>query len=200
MKHLDLKQQFYFCDKYNICPNELLLLEILLIAQEDDDTDIVNEYFQSRIRGDTISSLAKLQESGIILKSYKIPKAGDHFQIYDVPINKNVVKDFFKCSFEMGKELFEEYPQFAIINGQTVGIRSVSKKFDSLEDFYISYGRQIRNKPDTHNHIMELVRWGKEHNLICTTLANFLVDQKWLELEALQQGDSGINLDAIKIV
>lgn len=200
MRHLDLKQQFYFCDKYNICPNELLLLEILLIAQEDDDTDIVNEYFQSRIRGDTISSLAKLQESGIILKSYKIPKAGEQLKIYNIPINKNIVKDFFKCSFELGKELWEEYPQFAIINGQTVGIRSISKKFDSPEGFYVFYGRMIRNKPSTHSYIIDLVKWGKEHNLICTTLANFVVDQKWLELEALQQGGSGINLDAIKVV
>lgn len=199
MRHLDLKQQLYFCDKYNICPNELLLLEILLIAQEDDDTDIVNEYFQSRIRGDTSSSLAKLQESGIILKSYKIPKAGEQLKIYDIPINKNIVKDFFKCSFELGKELWEEYPQFGIINNSQVGIRSISKKFDTIEDFYNFYGKTIRWKPDVHKHIIELVRWSKEYNILSTTLANFVIDHKWEELEALKR-DGNINYDPVKLL
>ena len=76
------------------------------------------------------------------------------------------VKDFYKCSFELGKELFEIYPMFGIINGETVGIRSVSKKFDSLEDFYRFYGKSIRWNPDKHKEILELVEWAKENNIL----------------------------------
>ena len=105
------------------------------------------------------------------------------------------------CINNAGKELFEVYPQFATINGGPVGIRSVSKKFDSLEDFYRFYGKTIRWKSDFHNHIIELVKWANENNILNTTLANFVIDHKWEELEALKNGELvNVNFDAVKIV
>ena len=199
----NLNNQIIFCEKYGINPNELLLLEIILIAQEGDDPEIVNEYFKSRIcaRGNTRELLQNLQDSGIILKSYKIPDKGTVLDVHSIPFNKNIIKDFYKCSFELGKELFENYPMFGIINGTNVGIRSVSKKFDTLEDFYRFYGKTIRYKQEVHSHILELVNWAKENNILNNTLANFVIDHKWDELEALKNGDLvNVNFDAVKLV
>ena len=201
MKDLNLEQQLIFCDKYIITPNELLLLEIILLAQEGEQPEIVYNYFNANVdaRGLTRPMLERLQAVGIINKTYKIPQKGERLNIYDIPINKNVVKDFFKCSFEMGKELFENYPMFGLINGEPVGIRSVSKKFDSLEDFYRYYGKSISWKPEKHEYIMELVSWAKDHNLLVTTLANFVIDHKWEELEALRNGEiANIDFNAVK--
>jgi hypothetical protein len=201
LKDLNLEQQLIFCDKYIITPNELLLLEIILLAQEGEQPEIVYNYFNANVdaRGLTRPMLERLQAVGIINKTYKIPQKGERLNIYDIPINKNVVKDFFKCSFEMGKELFENYPMFGIINGEPVGIRSVSKKFDSLEDFYRYYGKTISWKPDKHKYIMELVSWAKDNNLLVTTLANFVIDHKWEELEALRNGEiANIDFNAVK--
>ena len=201
MKDLNLEQQLIFCEKYSINPSELLLLEILLLAQEGEQPEIVNTYFTSRMcaRGNTRELLSGLQNVGVITKAYKIPEKGSAFNPLDVPINKNLVKDFFKCSFEMGKELFESYPMFGLINGEPVGIRSVSKKFDSLEDFYRYYGKSISWKPEKHAYIMELVEWAKDHNLLVTTLANFVIDHKWEELEALRNGEiANIDFNAVK--
>lgn len=201
MKDLNLEQQLLFCEKYSINPSELLLLEILLLAQEGEQPEIVNTYFTSRMcaRGNTRELLSSLQNAGVITKAYKIPEKGSAFNPLDVPINKNLVKDFFKCSFEMGKELFENYPMFGLINGEPVGIRSVSKKFDSLEDFYRYYGKSISWKPEKHKYIMELVEWAKDHNLLVTTLANFVIDHKWEELEALRNGEiANIDFNAVK--
>lgn len=61
--------------------------------------------------------LEQLQKKEIILKSYKIPKSGEKFDPYAIPINKNFIKALYKSSFEMGKELFDSYPQFGNING-----------------------------------------------------------------------------------
>ena len=127
MKNLELKQQLVFCEKYKIDANQLLLLEIILIAQEGDDAELVQLYFQSEAKGSLLEQLIRLQEVGVILKSYKLPKKGERLDLFSIPINRNLVKDFYKCSFELGKELFEEYPQFGFINGNPVGIRCVSK-------------------------------------------------------------------------
>lgn len=203
MKNLELEQQLLFCEKYNISPNELLLLEILLIAQEGDGLEIVNRYFSLRVgaRGKTTELLTGLRNTGIIHKSYKIPEKGSVFNPLTVPLNKNVVKDFYKCSFELGKELWDIYPQFGIVNNTQVGLRSVSKKFDTIEDCFRYYGKVIRWKPEIHNNIIGLVNWAKENNLLVTTFANFIIDRKWEELEALKNGDTGgTNFDAIKVV
>lgn len=201
MKSLALRQQLLFCDKYKIDANQLLLLEIILIAQEGDDLEIVQLYFKSKAKGSLLEQLIKLQEVGVILKSYTLPKKGEKLDIFSIPINKNLVKDFYKCSFEIGKELFEEYPQFGFINGAPVGIRNVSKKFDSLEDFYRFYGKTIRWKPEVHNHIIELVKWARENNILCVSLCNFVIDHRWDELEALRDGTlANTNYDAVKVV
>ena len=195
----NLKNQILFRNKYKIDDNQLTLLEILLIAQNEEDNELVKMYFTST--KDIRLHLIYLQNIGIILKTYKIPNKGEKLDIYDIPINKNFIKDFYKSSFEMGKELFETYPQFGLINGSSVGIRSVSRKFNSLEDFYRFYGKTIRNKPEMHQHIIDLINWAKEQNVIVCSLCNFVIDHKWEELQAFKDGNlANVNFDAIKIV
>jgi hypothetical protein len=77
----------------------------------------------------------------------------------------------------------------------------VSKKFDSLEDFYRFYGKQIKWDPKKHEHIIELVKWGAENNVINCTLCNFIIDKKYEVLEAMRNGEMGnINFDAVKLI
>ena len=121
--------QLIILEKYKLTPNEYYTL-MLLLNVEDSPKDLLrylnisNEH--KKIFRDNLISL---QEKGIILKTYKIPKEGEKFNPLDVQINKNITKTFWKASFELGSELFETYPLFAIINGNPVSIRSISKKF-----------------------------------------------------------------------
>ena len=71
-------------------------------------------------RGDFRNILVSLQNKGIINKSYNIPQKGEEFKPEEIPINKNLIKYFHKDSFDMGLELFEEYPQFGSINGKEI--------------------------------------------------------------------------------
>ena len=189
-------------NKYGITPNELMFIRTLLILQDDDDEDLFARYLQTLVDGGfkIRDVILCLQEKEIILKSYKIPKEGEEFDPYSIPLNKNFVKTLHKCSFEMGKELFEEYPQFGSVQGSVVGLRSVSRKFDSLENAYFRYGKSIGWNPERHNHIIELVKWAKEHNIINYTLASFIIDQRWLELKALRDGDGNINYESVKML
>jgi len=196
VRNLEIEQQLIFCEKYGINPSELLLLEIILLAQEDDDPELVQSYFKSRMcaRGSTIELLQGLQDAGVILKTYKIPEKGQKFDIFAVPINKNLVKDFHKGSFEMGQELFENYPLSTVVNGLEYKLRRISKKFDSLEDAYRAYGKAIRWKPEMHEKVIELVKQGKESGYQFTNLGDFIVDQDWLNMEAISK--DGIMMDS----
>lgn len=199
---MNLDHQLIFCEKYSICPNELLLLEIILIAQEGDDPELVKKYFMSSpcARGSVKDNLVHMLNKGIINKSYKLPNVGEQLDLNIIPLNKNIIKDFYKASYDIGKELFENYPMFTTINGCTVSLRGISKKFDSLEDFYRFYGKTIRWKPDMHKHIMELLQWAKDNtNFINMSIANFVIEHKWEEIEALQKGDiANVDFNAIR--
>ena len=102
----------------------------------------------------------------------------------------------------MGKELFEHYPQFATINNSIVPIRAVSKKFNSLEDAFRFYGKSIKWKPDVHEQIIDLLDWASQNtNFINCSLASFIIDQKWNDLQALKDGDLvNVNYDTVKML
>lgn len=200
---LTLEEEVSILDKHRLVPNELLFIRILLILQDENDEDLFCKYINVLKSGgvNLRELITTLQGKEVILKSYKIPKEGQTFDPYSIPINKNFIKNLYKCSFELGKELFEAYPQFGTVNGSLVGIRSVSKKFDSLEDAYFKYGKAIGWSVERHNHIIDLVNWSKEYNIINYTLATFIVDNRWLELEALKNGDNAnINYESVKML
>lgn len=194
---MELKQILAFCEKYGIAPNELLLFQIILLTQEGDDPEIVKDYFSMRTcsRGNARDMLVKLQDCSLINKSFKIPEAGSTIDPYDIPLNKNVIKDFYKCSFDMGKELWETYPQFGLINNVTVGLRTISDKDNEIEDFYRRYGKEISWSPEKHQYIIDLINWGKENNVINCSISKFVRNHKWEELESLKNGENGANIN-----
>ena len=180
-----------------------MFIRTLLLLQDEQNEDIFKEYIESlhECNIEIREVILSLKEKGIILGNYKCQKSGESFNPYSIPLNKNFIKNLYKSSFEMGKELFEVYPQFGSINNSIVPLRSIARKFDSLEDAYFRYGKIIRWNPETHNHIIELIKWANENNIINQSLANFIINQAWIDLEALKNGDiANINYDAIKML
>lgn len=198
---LDLEQEIALLEKYKLSSTELFFIRVLLIFQDENNEIIFANYIKTlKLAGINLRNVMQsLQDKGIILKSYQIPKEGMEFNPYKIEINKNFIKTLYKCSFELGKELFEHYPQFNTINGQMVSLRGVSKHFDSLEDAYCKYGRYIKWNPEVHKEIIELVDWAKEHNLICQSLSSFIINNAWLDLQSMKEGDTmNINYDTIR--
>ena len=200
---LTLDKEISLLSKYRITSNELMFIRTLLLLQDEQNEDIFKEYIESlhECNIEIREVILSLKEKGIILGNYKCQKSGESFNPYSIPLNKNFIKNLYKSSFEMGKELFEVYPQFGSINNSIVPLRSIARKFDSLEDAYFRYGKIIRWNPETHNHIIELIKWANENNIINQSLANFIINQAWIDLEALKNGDiANINYDAIKML
>lgn len=204
MKNTSYDIDLGIIEKYHISPNELFVLRTLLITQENENNQIMFRFLRipEHDRGDFRNILISLQNKGIINKSYNIPQKGEEFKPEEIPINKNLIRYFHKDSFDMGLELFEEYPQFGSINGEAIALRGVAKKFDSLEDFYRFYGKSIRWNPDTHKEIIELVRWAKEQaTIINQSIASFVINQGWNDLRALKNGEgTNYNFDTVKLL
>lgn len=190
-------------DKYGLTPNELLVVRVLLILQDNNEEELFQNLMATlkHINLPLREVLVQLQKKEVILKSFKIPNSGEKFDPYSIPINKNFIKTLYKSSFEMGKELFDSYPQFGSINGNVVPLRTVAKHFDSLEQAYFKYGKAIGFNPEKHKVIIELTKWAKDNNILNCSLSSYIINNGWLDLQAMKDGNTAnFNVDAIKLI
>jgi hypothetical protein len=73
-----------------------------------------------------------LKTKGIIKKNYN-PSVYDPDEI---EFNQNFIKQYFKLTGELGKDLWNKYPDEIYINGKYVSLKNISKRFISLDQFY----------------------------------------------------------------
>ena len=111
-----------------------MFLRTLLILQDDNDEELFSRYVKV-LKDSNINLrqfISSLQDKEVILKSYKIPTEGESYNPYLIPINKNFLKNLYRGSFELGKELFDVYPQFGNINGS---VKYCATRFSSENSF-----------------------------------------------------------------
>lgn len=184
---------------YKIRPDALYAIKVILLAQ-DGEYDYLRDYVQI-LEGSFRKLLEYIQEKGIILKSYKLPKEGTSFIPEDVQFNQNFLKKYYRSAYEMGEELFYTYPQSCVVNNQVFNLRSVSHKFDSLEDAFAKYAKQIKNNPEIHQEILENIKWGIENGYNFTTLDRFIVDRAYEALKAFREGNHiNYNLESTQLL
>lgn len=191
MKHLttQIDEEFVIFEKYSVTPNELFFLKMLLLAKEEDAIDKLQRYFSlpEEARGSIVDMLKSLKSKGIILSTYKIPEKGTKFSPLDVPLSQNFQKHFFKASFDLGQDLYDHFPVSTVVNGVEYKLKRISKKFNSLEDAFRMYGKYIRWSYQTHQHVIELIEWGKSNGYQFTSLGDFIVDRDWNNIEEMQE-------------
>ena len=199
MEHfkLNIENELVLLEKYKLTPTELFTVKVILLAKEEGEYEWIQRFAQTV---KLIDILKSLQEKGIILKSWKIIP-NTTLQVEDIPFNQNFQKQFFRASFEMGQELFEIYPQSTYVNGSLYNLKRVSKHFDSLEQAFLKYSKYIKNNPETHQHIIELIQWGIDNGYNFSTLDSFIIDNSWLAIEAMKNGEGiNVNTEAIKMI
>lgn len=201
MKYLNhnLDSELSLMKDYKLDANEIFTIKVILIAQ-DGEYKYLQNYAQI-LNGQLRTTLLSIQLKGVILKSYKLPKEGSSFIPEDVQFNQNFLKKFYRSAYEMGEELFYTYPQSCVVNGQVFNLRSVSHKFNSLEDAFAKYAKQIKNNPEIHQEILNNIKWGIENGYNFTTLDRFIVDRAYESLKAFKEGDSiNINMEATQLI
>lgn len=185
------------CKTFKISPTELFFLRALLIYQDEDDYKPLQELTSCNISVKQI--IQNLQQKKIVNK-WEIPEG--NYNPLEIPINKTIVKQFYKSSFELGKELYDYYPPYGEINGSWVQLRTISKKFDSLEDAFRRYGKEISYNPEMHQKVIEITKWAAEKGILCCSLASYICDLRWNDLMLLRdgKGKQNTNFDNFKIL
>ena len=183
---MELNTILNICIAYNLTFDEFFLIYMTLLARDEENhEEYINKWFSNGGKDRLRDLFNSLKSKGIIHKDYN-PEV---YNPNNIEFNKNFLKGWYKQSGEMGQELFNEYPPFLSINGRLMSLRNIAKKFYSLDDFYFYYSSTIGHNPDKHKEIMELVKWGKENDLIRVGILEFIASHKWDELKYLKENN-----------
>lgn len=190
---MELNTIINIINKYNLSADELLLIYLTFISQSENGNIKNNKiYFEQWYDGTGKNKLLQLfnslKEKGIIKKNYN----PEEYDPDEIEFNKTFIKQYFKYTGELGKELYDNYPSFITINNKVYSLKNISKKFISLDEFYFYYSSTIGHNLNKHNEIIDLLKWGKENDQIRYGILEFVASNKWNELLELKN-DNKIN-------
>lgn len=185
---LSLQEEINIYTSSNLTPSEVFIIRLLFLAQ-DGEPKHLNNYLSNVPDGKGLFKkvLVSLQNKKVILASFKIPKEGESIRLNDIPFNKNFLKKYVRESNQLGKELFDKYPDIMFINGNRAMIKNFTKAgLYSLDEFCLYYAKQIKASSASHERVMSALEFGIENNLIRFTILEFIASRKWEFLERLR--------------
>lgn len=188
---LSLKEEINIYINSGLTPTELFVMRLLFLAI-DGDSEPLRNYLSNINNGKTlfINVLQSLKDKKVILSSFKVPCEGETLNFSNIPFNKNFTKMFIRESNELGKELFDLYPPFLMINGKNYSLKNFTKAgLYSFEDFCNFYAKAIKSSGTTHERIIQALEFAKENELIAYSIIEFISSRKWIEIEYIR--DSG---------
>ena len=172
---------------YNLTADELLLVYLTFLAQDEEGhPEYLAKWFSNGGSDRLLTLFESLKDKNIIHKNYN-PSS---YNPNDIEFNRNFIKAWAKNSGELGKELFDNYEPFLYIKGKNVPLRNIAKKFNSLEEFFFHYSSTIGHSIEKHKEVMELLKYGRENNLITYGILEFVISQKWNDIKYIR--DNGL--------
>lgn len=188
----ELEEKLHIMSLYKLDAEEYLLIELLLLATDQDAPNTLplmkyfNECARKTLARDTLQSL---KDKTILNKSYDVPEKGQPFVLEDITFDAKFFNNYFKWSYEAGKELFEAYPSYMQTNdGRLYPARNIIKaNVESLEAFFYKYSVAIRHSIKKHERALETLKWALDNQLITYGIAEYVLSRKWEEHEKMME-------------
>lgn len=193
---LDLDKELEVMSKFKLNAEEWYLIRCLFLAKFEGLTNYLLTYVKNCSReGITSELLQSLKDKLILDKKFKVPSKGDTFDLRSIEFHQPFLNKYFKTSNEMGRELFDAYPNYLVMdNGKHLPARNLVSKivFKSQNDFFITYCKQIKYNKDKHDLIIKSLEWAKEKNMIRSSLVEYVISEKYNDhIESMEKDSTG---------
>ena len=203
MGELNIDNESIILLNYNLSPNELYAIKCILYY-----IDGHKEYFKrymklpESLRGNLIDLLEGLKKKHIVCVNSKIKfNKEDYDSLGTVKFNSSFTNGYYRASRELGEELYRIYPSSTWIDGIETPLRTVAAKFNSLEEAFDRYAKDIHNNNETHKEVLKIVNWAKTNDRLNMSLGSFIVNNSWLDLKEIKDGKVGnYNPDCIRLI
>ena len=171
--------------KYRLSAEELLVINLIFLVQEGYP-EYFEQYNSECSHSDFKEIIISLQEKGVFTKkSITFP-----LNLRDLQFNKRFINAYLQSSNVLGIELLQAYPKTVNINGKLCSLTNIGKFYNSMEEFTFAYGKAIKFNQQNHEKVLEILQWAVEQDLIHYNLCEFIISQKWIELEQLKQSNN----------
>ena len=192
---LDIDKDLEILEKFNLDANEWYLIRCLFLSKYEGLNEyLVNFVTKSLPKGKMREMLTELKKKNIVSKKYKVPKEGESFLIADFEFHEPFINKYFKTSNEMGRELFDAYPSYLVMdNGVHLPAKNLASKivFKEQNDFFIFYCKQIKYSVEKHEEIMESLKWAIEHDLVRSSIVEYVVSEKYNDhIQTMKDGSN----------
>ena len=183
--------------KYKLTADEIQLIYMTFLGQEENGghTEYLKQWLEQCDGQVKLKPLFEsLKEKGVIKKNYSPEK----FIPDEIEFDPKFLKNWIKQTGELGHELYHEYPSHILIDGKRCCLKNFARRFANLDEFYFYYSTTIKHSIETHKKVMEMLKYGKEHNLIHFGIVEWVASQKWDYIEELKNsGADNLIADSI---
>ena len=189
--HLTFEEELNLMSKYALSYEEFCLVKLIFFMQENDDNiKYCNSYYgECRKNGLKKSELQSLIDKKVLIKETELPQAGEAIHFEDFEFRDQFIKNFYKHSHELGKELWEEFPFYILTNRINYPIKNFSKRFRDLIELFEFYGKSINYNLDYHKQIIASLKYAKENDLITSNIVDYLVGNQWEQHIKMMTGE-----------
>lgn len=179
---ISLDEDLEIMSRYKINANEFMLVKLLLLSQDHPDNDKYLDLYLKECHADgTLSRefINLLVDRRIIVKTSPVVKKTSGIFPEDFHFNEVFIKNFFKFSDQMGKEIWDLYPDYIIGSCRNFPAKNFSKRFKDLKELFLYYAKQIKNDPKKHEQVVESLKFAIKHELITSSIIDYLLSHQW---------------------
>lgn len=179
---ISLDEDLEIMSRYKINANEFMLVKLLLLSQDHLDNDKYLDLYLKECHADgTLSRefINLLVDRRIIVKTSPVVKKTSGIFPEDFHFNEVFMKNFFKFSDQMGKEIWDLYPDYIIGSCRNFPAKNFSKRFKDLKELFLYYAKQIKNDPKKHEQVVESLKFAIKHELITSSIIDYLLSNQW---------------------
>lgn len=179
---ISLDEDLEIMSRYKINANEFMLVKLLLLSQDHPDNDKHLDLYLKECHADgTLNRefINLLVDRRIIVKTSPVVKKTSGIFPEDFHFNEVFMKNFFKFSDQMGKEIWDLYPDYIIGSCRNFPAKNFSKRFKDLKELFLYYAKQIKNNPKKHEQVVESLKFAIKHELITSSIIDYLLSNQW---------------------
>lgn len=197
---IDLDRKLTIMSKHDLNAEEWLFIEMLWLADQGQPEYLFKYFNECAKTCVPLDTLQSLKDKKVFASSYKVPKPGEDFEYDQVEFSKTFTNNYFKDSFEAGRELYRAYPKFIQDSDMQLCANNIVTKggYRDENDFFAKYQKAIQNKRENHEQVMQSLAWAKEQKLIKYSIVEYVVTRKW-EDHIEMQNSGEINSQAYKV-
>ena len=188
---LTLDEELELMEKYSLTASQFMIVKLLIIAQDSEEGENYLSRYQNYCDDKTLTFdfFKKLNDKDVITKDSAIFKETKKFYPEDVTFSKNFIKNFYKSSNQLGKEIWNKYPTYIVGNYKNYPAKNFSKRFKDLNELFRFYGKQIKYNPIKHDQIIQSLDFAIKNDLITEGIVDYLLANKWNEHIKIMTGE-----------